>query len=1083
MAKFFIDRPIFAWVVSLGILLAGVLALRTLPIEQYPTVAPPSLTISVVYPGADAETLERNVTQVIEQQLNGVEGFLYMASSSQSNGTASITLTFEAGTDIDIAQTEVQNRLSTVEARLPEEVRRQGITVRQASTGFLMIVALTSESGNLSSTDLGNIASNQVIDELRRVAGVGDVTLFGSAYAMRIWLDPDALASYNLSPSAVLASIREQNSQTAGGSIGALPVSDGQQITANISTGGRFTSIEQFENIILRANSGAAVVRLGEVARVEIGAQSYATSTELNGDPMAGLAIQLATGANALDAAAGIKTRMEQLGPGLPADVSWSVPYDTTPFVQSSIDEVIVTLAQAMVLVFLVMFLFLQNWRATLIPTLVVPIALSGACLGLYLFGFSINVLSLFGMVLAIGTLVDDAIVVIENVERIMREEGLQPKEATRKAMGQITDPIIGSTLVLIAVYIPMAFFPGSTGGIYRQFSVTLSVSIFFSTLLALSLTPALCATFLKPSKLKAEGQEGNAAEDQAAEQEPATGWHGIFSKTRHRIRNVFAGFNRWFDQLTEKYGRSNDRILSRPTRAFAMFVGLAVITAFLFVRLPTAFLPTEDQGYLITAVQAPSGSTEERTDEAIAPIGEFWTAQDELENLLVIRGFSFFGQGQSNALIFSTLQPWEDRTGEASTAGALLGKAMGVFSQLDNAIAFVIQPPAIQSLGNASGFTLKLQDRAGLGRESLIAARDQLLQTASQSDAVSGLRPEDQPPSPELKVSIDKVQARALGLSLDDVNTALSINFGSAYANDFNRDGRVLQVLVQADAPYRMQPSDILSLRIPNRAGELVPFSAFADAEWDAAPNSLARYNGYPAMTLSGSAAPGGSSGEALTAMEELADQLPPGIGYEWTGISYEEKQAGNQIGLLLGLSLIVVFLILAALYESWTIPVAILLVIPTGVLGAVAFSMLRGLSADIYFNVGLITIIGLAAKNAILIVEFAIKQEADGKSPVEAVKAAARLRLRPIIMTSLSFSIGMAPLVIASGAGAASRISVGTGVLGGMIAATALGVFLIPVFYLIVRKWLGGQPLNEGDGSGSDSSSGGDPKPAGES
>ena len=1066
MSRFFIDRPIFAWVVSLGILLAGFLALRALPIEQYPEVAPPSLTISVVYPGADAETLEENVTQVIEQQLNGVDGFLYMSSSSISNGTATITVTFEAGTDIDIAQTEVQNRLSTVEARLPEEVRRQGITVRQANSGFLMIVALTSKGGQYDTNDLGNIASTQVVDELRRVNGVGDVQLFGSEYAMRIWLDPDALASYKLSPSAVLAAIREQNAQTAGGSIGAQPLADGQQITATISTDGRFTTAEEFENIILRASNGAAVVRLGEVARVEIGAQTYASSTALNGKPMAGMAVQLATGANALAAAEGVKERLEEIAPGLPGDVTWSIPYDTTPFVEASVEEVVKTLVEAMFLVFLVMFLFLQNWRATLIPTLVVPIALAGACLGLWLFGFSINVLSLFGMVLAIGILVDDAIVVIENVERIMREEGLPPVQATRKAMGQISGAIIGITLVLVAVFLPMAFFPGSTGGIYRQFSVTLAIAIFFSAFLALSLTPALCATFLKPIE-KGHDHATEIEVDEEAEAQP--GWRGRLARARGKSARFFARFNRWFARMQEKYGRANDRILSRPFRALAVFLALALVTVLLFMRLPTAFLPTEDQGYLITAVQAPPGATQERTDEALEPIADYWMQRDEVANLVVVRGFSFFGQGQNNAIMFASFKPWSERTGKGSSAGAMLEDATGVFSQVEGALAFVIQPPAIQSLGEASGFTLKLQDRGGVGREALTAARDQLLGMASQSDVIANLRPEDQGPSPEVEIDIDRVQARALGLSLNDVNAALSITFGSAYANDFNRQGRVLQVLVQADAPYRMTPEDVLALRIPNDQGELVPFSAFASAKWSASPQSLSRYNGYPAMTLSGMAAPGKSSGAALTAMEQMAEQLPQGIGYEWTGISYEEKQAGGQIGLLLGLSVVIVFLVLAALYESWAVPLAVLLIVPMGVLGAVLFSMFRGLSADVYFNVGLITIIGLAAKNAILIVEFAIEEEQRGLRRIDAVKAAAKLRLRPIIMTSLAFILGMVPLVLSSGAGAASRIAVGTGVMGGMIAATAIGIFAIPLLYLLVRTRLAkGKPTPPGETEG---------------
>ena len=1066
MARFFIDRPIFAWVVSLGILLAGFISLRALPIEQYPEVAPPSLAISVVYPGADAATLETNVTQVIEQQLNGVEGFLYMSSSSLSNGTASITLTFEAGTDIDIAQTEVQNRLSTVEARLPEEVRRQGITVRQANAGFLMIVALTSKSGALDSTDLGNIASTQVIDELRRVAGVGDVTLFGSEYAMRIWLDPDKLASYNLSPSAVVAAIREQNAQTAGGSLGALPLQEGQQITATITTANRFETEEEFRRVLLRADEGGASVRLGDVARVEIGAQTYATSTTLDGQPMAGMAVQLATGANALATAEGIELRMEELGSGLPQDVAWSIPYDTTPFVEVSVEEVVKTLVEAMALVFLVMFLFLQNWRATLIPTLVVPIALAGACLGLWLFGFSINVLSLFGMVLAIGILVDDAIVVIENVERIMREEGLGPLEATRKAMDQITGAIVGITLVLIAVFVPMAFFPGSTGGIYRQFSVTLAISIFFSAVLALSLTPALCATFLR--KEDVQDHDGAAAPDDA-DRPLRDGWHGQLDRARAVSGRFFHRFNQWFARMTEKYGRTNEAILARPIRGLAVFLLLAAITGLLFARLPGGFLPTEDQGYVITVVQSPAGSTRERLEEAIEPVEGFWQSREEVARTVVVRGFSFFGQGQNNAMMFTPLEDWSERSAPESSAGALVGQAMGTFMGLDNALAFAIQPPAIQSLGQASGFTMKLQDRGGVGRDALVDARNQLLGMASQSPLLANLRPEDQPPAPQLHVEVDRVQARAMGLSMDDVNNALSINFGSAYANDFNRQGRVLQVLVQADAPHRMEPEDVLSLRIPNAQGGLVPFSSFATAEWTAGPPSLSRYNGYPAMTLSGTAAPGESSGAALEEMERFASQLPDGIGFEWTGISYEEKQAGGQIGLLLGLSVVIVFLVLAALYESWSVPLSVLLIVPMGVLGAVLFTMLRGLSADIYFNVGLITIIGLAAKNAILIVEFAIEQEAEGKSPLEAVKAAARLRLRPIIMTSLAFILGMVPLVLSSGAGAASRIAVGTGVMGGMIAATAIGIFAIPLLYLLVRTRLAkGKPTPPGEAEG---------------
>ncbi len=1040
MPRFFIDRPIFAWVISLCILLAGFIALRGLPVEQYPEVAPPSLTITAIYPGSDAETLEQNVIQIIEQQLNGVEGFLYMASESQSNGRGTITLTFESGTDIDIAQTEVQNRLSTVEARLPEDVRRQGIQVRQASSSFLQIIALTSKSGELGSTDLGNIASLQIIDELRRVPGVGDVRLFGSEYAMRIWLDPEKLASYELAPAAVLSAIREQNSQTAGGSLGALPNLKDTQISATIVTQNRFSSVEQFEKIILRAQSGGATVRLGDVARVEIGAQNYAFGTTLNGQPMAGMAIQLATGANALSTAKGVNTRMKELEASLPADVEWKIPYDTTPFVRISIKEVVKTLLEAMALVFLVMYLFLQNWRATLIPTIVVPVALGGACVGLWLFGFSINVLTLFGMVLAIGILVDDAIIVIENVERIMREEGLPPIEATRKAMDQITGAIVGITLVLVAVFLPMAFFPGSTGEIYRQFSVTLAVSITFSALMALTLTPALCATFLKP--IEKEAHEGDGSKSKTSKWNIAA--------------RFFSAFNRWFGRMTDRYGRATDGILSRSIRGFAVFCLLVGLTGFLFMRLPTAFLPVEDQGFLITVVQAPPGATRERTDVAVESVSDFWLNQPEVENLVVIRGFSFFGQGQNNAMMFSPLYDWKKRKGEESKASALLGRAMGQFSQLDNATVFAIQPPAISSLGIANGFTLKVEDRAGLGRDALVSARDELLGLMRQSNLLTNVRPEDQQVAPQLRVKIDRVLARSLGLSISDVNSTLAINFGSAFVNEFVLEGRSLQVLVQADAPYRMTAEDILSLRVPNQTGELVPFSTFASAEWTAGPPSLARYNGYPAMTISGEAAAGQSSGTALEEVERLVAQLPQGIGSEWTGISYQEKQSAGQIGILLGLSVLVVFLLLSALYESWAMPLAVLLIVPIGVLGAVVFSMLRGLSADVYFNVGLVTIIGLAAKNAILIVEFAIEEEETGKSPLEAVRSAARLRLRPIIMTSMAFILAMVPLVISDGAGANSRIAVGTGVMGGMITATAIGIFVIPLLYLLIRKHL---------------------------
>lgn len=1033
--RFFIDRPIFAWVVALCILLGGVLTLRALPIEQYPTVAPPSLTIRATYPGADAATLEQNVTQVIEQELNGVEDLLYMASTSNSNGSASITVTFESGTDIDKAQMDVQNQLTLVEQRLPEEVRRQGIPVRQANAGFLMLIAVGSKSGQTAQLELGNFANARILDELRRVEGVGSIQVFASPYAMRIWLDPEKLANYSLSAAEALAAVQEQNSQSPGGQIGDLPISGDTELNAAILTQSRFTTPEQFGNIILRANPDGSAVTLSDVARVELGAQTYLFDSELNGKPVAALAVQMTPGANALATAEAVKTRMAQLAETFPSDINWTVPYDTTLFISESINEVVRTLIEAMVLVFVVMFLFLQNWRATLIPTIVVPIALAGACLGLWLFGFSINVLSLFAMVLAIGILVDDAIVVIENVERIMAEEHLSPYNATVKAMGQITGAIVGITLVLMAVFVPMAFFPGSTGGIYRQFSVTLIVSIGFSALLALTLTPALCATFLKP----------HVPEDQRKEN-----WF-----TR-RTGRFFNGFNNWFGRTTDRYQGGVARILSRPLRWLAIFIALVGLTVILFTRLPGGFLPQEDQGAVITVVQAPPGATRERTEEAVRQVTGFYNQQEVVTSVFVVRGFSFFGQGQANGMMFTMLKPWEERSGEENSSLTLVGTAMGFFASIKEAMVFALNPPAIAELGIAGGFTFKLEDVGGNGAEALFNARNQLLAAASQSPILAGVRPEGQEDAPQLRVMIDRIQARALGLSIGDVNGTLAIAFGSAYANDFNREGRILRVLLQAEASHRMTPQDVLDLKVRNATGEMVPFGSFTQVEWTSGAQQLQRYNGYPSMTISGNAAPGQSTGEAMAEMERLADALPEGFAYEWTGMSYEEQQAGGQVGMLLGLSLLVVFLLLAALYESWSIPVSVLLVVPLGVLGSVLFTMTRGLSADVYFNVGIITIIGLAAKNAILIVEFAIEQEAEGKTPLEATLEAVKLRLRPIIMTSLAFIGGMIPLFIASGAGAASRIAVGTGVVGGMLAATVLGIFFIPLFYLSIRRWL---------------------------
>ncbi len=1043
---FFIRRPVFAWVIALGILLGGMLALRSLPIEQYPTIAPPTLSISVTYPGADASVLATNVTQVIEQELNGVDGYLYMDSTSRSNGSASIELTFESGTDIDIAQMEVQNRLSRVEQRLPEEVRRQGIQVFQASRDFLLIVSVISENDDMGTLELGHFATTRIIDELRRVRGVGDIREFYTPYAMRIWIDPDRLASFGMTTSEVLTAVQEQNSQAAGGALGDLPLANGIEINAPIETQGRFSSPEEFAAIILRANPDGSAVRLRDVARVELGAENYTTRSELNGQPAAGLAVQLATGANALDTAEGVKQRMRELEAGFPEGVSWTIPFDSTPFISASIRQVLVTLAQAMALVVLVMLLFLQNWRTTVIPTIVIPITLAGTCLGLWLMGFSINLLSLFGMILAIGTLVDDAIVVVENVKRIMDEEGLAPYEATVKAMGQVTAAIIGTTLALIAVFVPLAFFPGSTGGIYRQFAITLSIAVATSTLLALVLTPALCAALLKPSDPEKDSR----------------GWS----------RRIFSPFNRFMDGATNRYHSAVGGLLARPVAFLVAFLVLLVLTGYLFQRMPGAFLPEEDQGSIMTVIQAPPGATAERTEEAAEQVKAFYADNPLVRDTIMVYGFSFFGQGQAHAMSFSRMVHWDERTGDENTAPALVEQAMGTFSQIKEARVFALNPPSIPGLGVAGGFTFKLEDRGGLGHQALLDARNQLLGAASQSEVLSNVRPEGADQAPRLKVDIDRIKARALGLSIRDVNTTLSTSFGSAYANDFNRDGRVLQVLLQADAAYRMTPQDVLDLKVLNDQGDSVPFGAFTQIEWTLGATQLQRYNGYPTLTLAGNATEGRTTGEAMAEMERLAGDLPDGFDFEWSGASYEEQQASGQVGLLLGLSLLVVLMVLAALYESWTVPIAVLLVVPFGALGAVLFAMARDLPADVYFNVGLVTIIGLSAKNAILIVEFAIEEEGKGKNLIDAVMSAVRLRFRPVLMTSLTFILGMLPLVLSSGAGAAGRVAVGTGVMGGMIVATLLGLFYIPLFYVSVRRWLSKRrPPTRGNEGGNDS------------
>ncbi|MEX3786774.1 multidrug efflux RND transporter permease subunit [Paraburkholderia sp. BR14374] len=1036
MNRFFVARPVFAWVIALFIVLFGAIALALLPVEQYPDVAPPSLSITAVYSGADANTLERTVTSIVEDEMNGIDNFLYMSSVSRSNGTMQITVVLKPGTDLDVARSQVQDRLSRVEPRLPLEVRQVGVRVTKASSGFLMLLALQAIDSSTSAVAMGNFASNNIVNELRRIDGVGDVQLFGSSYAMRIWIDPRKLAGFGLSASEVLQAIQEQNSQTAGGGLGDQPIAPGSEFTAQIVTQSRFTTPEQFREIIVRANPDGSTVRVGDVARVELGNDSYGNRLTVNGKVSAGIAIQLASGANALAVANAVRQRMRELQPIFPRGVTWTVPFDTTPFITTSVQGVIRTMVEALLLVTVVVFLFLQDWRATVIPTIVVPIALIGTCAGLFLFGLSINILSLFGMVVAIGILNDDAIVVVENVARIMREEGLGAPRATVKAIGQISGAAIASTLVLVAVFIPMAFFPGSTGGIYRQFSVTLAVSILLSTVLALTLGAALCAAMLRS--------------EAASKQRPK-------NPASRLLHGVFGGFNRGLDAGTTRYIGGVDAMLRSPLRWLLVFVAACAITAFFFTRLPTGFLPTEDQGYIFVTYTGPPGSTDQRTQRAIDQVEAFLRTQPQVRNVASVTGFSFFGQGQSAALSFVDLKPWDERSGEENSASALVRRANAAFRQIPEAIIFALDPPPIPSLGTATGFTMKIQDRSGVGGEALQQAARRMMIEASQSPLLAGVRAEGMPEAPQLYVEIDRVKARALGLQIGQVNQALALTFGSNYVNDFVFEGNVLRVLLQADAEQRMRAEDVSALRLRNNRGEMVPFSAFSHVRWISGPQQLERYNGFPSATLSGQAAPGRSSGAAIAEMERIASRVLTGsLSYEWTGTAFEEKQASGQIGMLLGLSLVVVFLLLAALYESWAIPVAVLLIIPFGVIGAVVLTMLRGLSADVYFNIGLVTIIGLAAKNAILIVEFAIKEEAAGKDALAAAKNGAQQRLRPILMTSVTFVLGMLPLVLATGAGAASRRAVGTGVMGSMLTATMFGIFFTPLFYVAARRWL---------------------------
>ena len=1029
LAKFFIDRPIFAWVIAIIILLSGGLAFKKLPVSAYPAVAPPAIAVNISYPGASSQVVEDAVVALVEQQLNGIEHLLYMEASSEL-GRGTITLTFESGTDLDVASVETQNRLKRIEPRLPLEVQRAGITVAKSARNYLMFVALISPDKSLDSVALGSYAAANVLNQILRVPGVGEAVQFGTEYSMRLWLKAEKLYAYNLTPADVRKAVNAQNTQLAMGELGQLPAPQGQQLNAVIVTKGKLATPEEFGNIVVRENPDGSTVRVKDVARVELGAEDYSVTARLDGQPSSAIAIRLSPTANALETANAIKAKMAELARGFPKSISWVVPYDTSRFVQISVEEVAKTLLIAMGLVFLVMYAFLGNLRATFIPAIVVPVALTGATVGLYVFGYSINILTLFAMVLAIGIVVDDAIVVVENVERIMAEEGLSPREATRKAMGQIFNAIIAISVVLSAVFVPMAFFGGSVGVIYRQFAVTLVMTMALSVLMALTLTPALCATLLK--------------NDAKHEVVPSHGWLGWFA--------------RQFARASQRYQSFVGKVLLRTGRAMAVYAAIVVAMAAMLYWLPTSFLPEEDQGYFFSVVQLPPGASAERTREVLTQVEQFYLKQPEVEHVIGVLGFSFFGRGQNSAMTFVRLKDWDERDASGHSASALVRRANMALSRIKQAMFFAINVPPIPELGAVGGFDFRLQDRSGQGREKLLDARNMLLGMASKNPALAGIRPEGQEPAPQLMLNVNRLKVQALGVDLTELNDTLQSALGVNYINDFVRQGRVLRVQMQADAKTRASIGQILQLPVRNVQGNMVPLAEFCTARWTVGAPKLDRYNGLPSTKLSGSPSPGRSTGEAMAAMEQLAAQLPPGFGYDWSGISREERESGSQAPLLFGLSVIAVFLCLAALYESWAIPFAVLLVVPIGVLGALTAVLLRGLPNDVYFKVGLIVIIGLAAKNAILIIEFARDLQDKGHDLLSATLEACRLRFRPILMTSIAFMFGVLPLAISSGAGANSRHALGTGVMGGMLAATALAVFLIPVFFVVVRRYFPG-------------------------
>ncbi|KQM65686.1 multidrug transporter [Sphingomonas sp. Leaf17] len=1031
MARYFIDRPIFAWVIAIILMLAGVLAIRSLPIAQFPAIAPPAVSITVTYPGADAQTLENTTTQIIEQQMKGIDNLRYFSANSSSSGTATITLTFEQGTDPDIAQVQVQNKLQAATPLLPQEVQQQGIRVAKATANFLMFVSLYSQDGSHDGNDLSDIIASKLQDPLSRVTGVGDTQVFGSQYAMRIWVDPIKLNGFSLTMADVTAAVQAQNVQVSAGQIGAQPAPKEQMLNATVSVQSRLETPDQFGNIRLKTGVDGAVVRLRDVARIELGAENYGFDAKYNGMPASAIGIKLAPGANALDTVTAIKAQVDSLTSQFPADVKVVYPYDTTPFVRLSVEQVVHTLVEAVVLVFLVMFLFLQNFRATLIPTIAVPVVLLGTFGVMALAGFSINTLTLFGMVLAIGLLVDDAIVVVENVERLITTEHLSPKEAAKKSMDEITGALVGIALVLSAVFLPMAFFGGSTGVIYRQFSITIVSAMVLSVIVALVLTPALCATILKPHDPDKKKSTGPLA-------------------------RFFDWFNDKFDRGQVKYERGVKGIARGWKRSMIVYLVIVLGMGLLFARLPSGFLPDEDQGYVIALVQGPAGATTARTDKGLDLVRNHFLNDEKgtVQGVLTINGFSFAGQGQNTGLAFVLLKPWDQREGAANKASAIAGRAMGAFSKYADGLIFAVIPPAVSELGNATGFDLQLVDKVGMGHDKLLQARNMMLGMAMQDPRLVGVRPNSLEDAPQLKVDIDQDKARALGLDLTAVNNTIAAAWGGAYVNDFIDRGRVKRVYVQADEQFRQNPDDIDKFFVRGESGQMSPFPAFSTLSWRQAPVMLTRYNGQPAMELLGQAAPGSSTGAAMQAMEEMQAKLPPGTALEWTGLSYEERLSGGQAPALYGLSMVIVFLCLAALYESWSVPISVLLVVPLGIVGALLAAFLTGLNNDIYLQVGLITTIGVSAKNAILIVEFAEERIAEGMNAFDAAIAAAKLRLRPILMTSLAFIFGVMPLAISTGAGAGGQNAIGRAVVGGMLSATVLAIFFVPMFFIVVLR-----------------------------